>query len=286
LGKGTYSDIPPHLRAATRVLSLRFFDTSERLLQPFDHLALESVLYQMFLTNTVLWSDDAPLTEFDYQFWLNAELLLDISVMFPDKPNSLNSPVLGVPVALFRLAIQTKQACQYPGSQSVMEMERLHDEIERWEAIVLGHHSAELPANDNAFSRQQTYYDGATHLYILVVSLLFEQAHRLLESGIAREVQKTRLPEVVPQYTWQVQKALRILRTFEHDDNWSSSYIGNWPVYTLGFFLDNINDVNLIKSEMDRRWKMTKFMQTPRFRDDLEAAWNARGLSSVALIGT
>lgn len=53
LGKGTYTDIPPHLQAAVRVLSLRFFDASDNELQPFDRLAFESVLYQIFLTSTV-----------------------------------------------------------------------------------------------------------------------------------------------------------------------------------------------------------------------------------------
>lgn len=252
------------------------------MLQPFDHLALESVLYQMFLTSTVLWSDDAPLAEFDLEFWLKAEQLLDASVMFPNKPNSINSPVLGVPIALFRLAIQTKQACQHPGLQSVIEMERLYDEIREWEAIVLGPHGVELAPKDDAFGRQQTYYDGATHLYILVVSLLFEQVQRLLETGSVPESQVTRLPETVPRHTWQVQKALRILSHFGHDDDWASSYIGNWPIYTLGFFLDNTSDINLIQNEMDRRWSMTKFMQISRFRNDLEAAWSGRGFSSVA----
>lgn len=264
-----------------RVLSLRFFDTLERNLQPFDHLALESVLYQIFLTSTVLWSDQAPLAEFDLHFWLNAELLLDVCVMFPDKPNSLNSPVLGVPVALFRLAIQAKQACQHPETQSAIEMERLLDEIGEWEAIVLGQQNVNPLPTNNAFDRQQAYYDGATHLYTLVVSLLFEQAQRLSGTGSRPETRNIRLPGVVSQHTWQVQKALRILRDFEHDDNWASSYIGNWPIYTLGFFLDNASDIDLIKDEMDRRWRMTKFMQIPRFRNDLEAAWSRRGLSLV-----
>jgi len=46
----------------------------------------------------------------------------------------------------------------------------------------------------------------------------------------------------------------------------------------MGFFLTEVEDVDLIRGEMDRRWGITNSVQIPRFRDDLEAAWDARGL--------
>lgn len=283
MGKGTYLDIPPHLHAAMRVLTLRFFETPITMLQPFDHLALESVLYQMFLTSTVLWSDQSPLTDFDLQFWLKAEHFLRQTVMFPGKPLSLNSPVLGVPVALFRLAVQAKQACQTPACWSSSDMERLHAEIEDWEAFILGNQSLDSPIKENALDRQQSYYDGATHVYILVISLLLEQAAKISGSIGKLDFRANRLPEAVPRTTWQIQKALCILRAFESDNGWSSCYLGNWPVYTIGFFLNESEDIRLIRNEMDRRWASTKFMQIPRFRDDLETTWMARGLPLVPL---
>jgi hypothetical protein len=283
MGKGTYLDIPPHLHAAMRVLTLRFFETRITILRPFDQLAIESVLYQIFLTSTALWSDQAPLLEFDLQFWRKAELLLEQSVLYPNGPHSLNSPVLGVPVALFRLAIQAKQLCQHstPGLSS--ELERLRVEISDWEAIVLAQPNVAPAYGEDAFNKQQAYYDGATHLYILIASLLLEQASTNL--GTPR-IGQNLLPETVPRNSWQIQKALHILRMFKDDSDWSSCYMGNWPVYTLGFFLDHPDDIRLVNNEMDRRWTCTKFMQIRRFQDDLVAAWNERNLLSATLHDT
>ncbi|KAH3950605.1 hypothetical protein HBH70_111440 [Parastagonospora nodorum] len=278
-GKSTYPDIPPHLYAAMRVLRLRLFEAPNRTLQPFDHLALESVLYQSFLTTTVLWSDQHPQTEFDLLFWRKAEHFLKQNTMFPEQPDSLNSPVLGVPVALFRLAIQAKQAYQLPGSCSSSELAQLRAEIEDWEAFVLGNGPVGVSNDINAFHRQQLYYDGATHLYVLIISLLLEQANAKSAPADQQDLQNARLPQALPKSTWQIQKALEVLHTFELDDDWSSCYIGTWPVYTMGFFLSEVKDIGLIRGEMDRRWRITNNMQIPRFRGDLEAAWLARGRS-------
>ncbi|EAT81451.2 hypothetical protein SNOG_10952 [Parastagonospora nodorum SN15] len=246
---------------------------------PFDHLALESVLYQSFLTTTVLWSDQHPQTEFDLLFWRKAEHFLKQNTMFPEQPDSLNSPVLGVPVALFRLAIQAKQAYQLPGSCSSSELAQLRAEIEDWEAFVLGNGPVGVSNDINAFHRQQLYYDGATHLYVLIISLLLEQANAKSAPADQQDLQNARLPQALPKSTWQIQKALEVLHTFELDDDWSSCYIGTWPVYTMGFFLSEVKDIGLIRGEMDRRWRITNNMQIPRFRGDLEAAWLARGRS-------
>jgi hypothetical protein len=286
MGKGTYLDIPPHLHAAMGVLTLRFFETQKIVLQPFDHLALESVLYQMFLTSTVLWSDQAPLLKFDLHFWLKAERLLEQSVMYANRPHSLNSPVLGVPVALFRLAIQAKQVCQRSTFVPSSKLERLRVETTKWEAIVLAQRDVVLNEYEDAFSRQQTYYEGATHLYVLIVSLLVEQASRNLERGTTPRIGQARLPEVVSRHSWQIQKALHILRMFEDDSDWTSCYMGNWPVYTLGYFVDNPCDISLVRGEMDRRWTCTRIMQICRFQSDLVATWNERNLLSSTLDDT
>jgi hypothetical protein len=280
---GTYRDIPPHLHAAARVLTLRFFETSATIMQPFDHLALESVLYQMFLTSTGHWSDEKPLTELNLQFWLKAETFLNEFAIFPNGPASLNSPVLGVPVALFRLAIQVKKAYQHPEQLSDVNLNRLRTEIEEWELAILSKPVLDQSTTNDTFSRRETYYKAATDLYILIVSLLLEQSDKSSTSNLPQDLQHNRVPEAVPRDTWQVQKALRILRAFDTDDDWSSCYIGNWPVYTLGFFFGHIEDINLIRNELDRRWAATKFMQIHRFRDDLEMIWKERNVPFSAV---
>lgn len=215
-----------------RVLTLRLFEAHNHTLQPFDHLALESVLYQSFLTTTVLWSDQHPQTEFDSLFWGKAENFLKHNSMFPEQPDSLNSPVLGVPVALFRLAIQAKQAYQLPGSCSSSELAQLRDEIEDWEALVLGNGHVGVPNDSNTFRRQQLYYDGATHLYVLIISLLLRQAKTEAAPADPPSLQNARLPKALPMSTWQIQKALQIFQAFEFDDGWSSCYVSWWNLCT------------------------------------------------------
>ncbi|KAH7413827.1 hypothetical protein DE146DRAFT_8670 [Phaeosphaeria sp. MPI-PUGE-AT-0046c] len=278
MGSETYLDIPPHLRAAMRVLTLRLFETPPTMLQPFECLALESVLFQMFLTSTVLWTDAAPLTDFDLSFWVKAEHLLEQSIQFPGKPNSLNSPVLGVSVSLFRLVIQAKQAFQTPGVLGGSEFERLRTEIQDWEIkLLLWQHLDPSEAKDS-FERQEVYYHGTTLLYVLIISLLLEQTDQKSISDNTLRTHQSRLPAAASGQTWQIKKAVGILRAFENDSTWTSCYIGNWPVYTLGFFLNDPEDISLIRNEMSRRWTSTKFMQIARFRDDLEATWRQRGL--------
>lgn len=278
MGKGTYLDIPPHLHAAMRVLTLRFFEIPTTMLQPFDCLALESVLYQIFLTSTVLWTDAAPLAEFDLRFWLKAEQLLERSILFPGKSTSVNSPVLGVSVSLFRLAIQTRQAFQTPGVLTGSGLDQIRTEIQDWEINLLRRQFPDPSQANRAFEQQEVYYDATTSLYVLIVSLLLEQIDQGLEVDITSQIQQRRLPTPVSRQAWQIQKAISILRILENDDTWTSCYIGNWPVYTLGFFLDSSEDINLIRNEMERRWTCTKFMQITRFRNDLEAIWKQRDL--------
>ncbi|KAH7071239.1 hypothetical protein BKA63DRAFT_578403 [Paraphoma chrysanthemicola] len=270
LGKGTYTDIPPHLQAAVRVLSLRFFDDSDNELQPFDLLAFESVLYQIFLTSTVHWSDPAPLSDFDLQFWIQAETLLERKPMF-SGPRSLNSPVLGVPIALFRLVVQAKEAYQHPRQYDEATLEQLRREVEAWEGVVLSNGRIDASAEHQSQNIQHIYYEGASYLYILIISLLLEQIDQSLWSPAHNQ-----LPNTVPRDTWQMRKALFILQQFERDDGWTNCFIGNWPTYTLGFFCRDEEDIAVIRNEMKRRWDLTKFVQIARFHEDLEKAWEHR----------
>ncbi|KAF2024532.1 hypothetical protein EK21DRAFT_78511 [Setomelanomma holmii] len=280
LGKGTYHDIPPHLSAATRVLSLRFFDSPRKTLQPFDCLAFESVLYQIFLTSTVHWSDPVPLSEFDVRFWMQAEQLLDQEALFPGQSRSLNSPVLGVPVALFRLAIQAKDAYQNPQKYDEVSLGTLRRETEAWEGVVLSNGMIDKLGPRNSPDTRQIYYEAAGYLYVLIISMLLEQIGQNTCADEDVGTSRNQLPHIMSRDAWQIQKALLILRRFKLDSGWYNCYIGNWPIYTLGFFLGDAEDIALIRHEMQRRWDLTKFIQSARFHEDLERAWEQRGLVS------
>jgi hypothetical protein len=274
MGQKTYADIPPHLQAAMRILTLRFFTSAISIQRPFDRLALESVLYQIFLTNTGLWSDQNPLTNFDLDFWLRAEAMLERSVIIPGGVNSLNSPVLGVPVALFRLAIRAKNIYQNRERQSFSALSKHREEVAVWEAIILGNQKIDSPTGGDLSSRQQGYCESASYLYVLIVSILLGQT-----SVCSSTLERIPPLDPAPHDSWQIRKALGILQKLKDDDNWSGCYIGNWCVYTLGYLLSDPEDIQIVRNEMERRWKNTRFTQIVRFHDDLENVWALRGES-------
>ena len=281
MGQGTYFDIPPHLKAAIKILTQRLLRAPPKISRPFDRLAVESVLYQVFLVSTGLWSDQSPLLDFDLGFWAKAEKLLEESVMFAGESKSLNSPVLGVPVALFRLAIQAKDMYQTSQAFNVQALSNLRSEVEAWEAIVLCDKEIDRLGVNGPSNPYQSYYDSASYLYALIVSLLLEQTSACLsihESGIDQRpsFEQRRPPSIAATDSWQVQKAMQIIKKHKDDRIWTGCYMGNWPVYTLGFFLSEPEHIELVRQDLKQRWEITKFMQVPRFWDDLESVWAAR----------
>lgn len=280
MGQGTYSDTPQHVSAATRILSMRLFSSESSIKRPFDRLAVESVLYQIFLITTGLWSEDIPLDyQFDLEFWLKAERLLNRSIIFPDGSNSLNSPVLGVPVSLYRLALSMKQQFQdaREGTHNPLVLANIKSEVEQWEALVLCDGILDHQSINEQFTRTHEFYRDASYLFILNISLLLEQTKYFIRKSPS--ITGTGPPEMAPSSSWQVSKALSILYARRHDKEWKMCFMGNWPVYTLGFFLSSVEDVQLLRTEMNDRWRLSRFSQLTRFIGDLESVWSKRGFA-------
>ncbi|KAF7563531.1 hypothetical protein G7046_g570 [Stylonectria norvegica] len=273
MGYGTAADIPRHLTAASSILALRLFSRPLSISRLFDRLAVESVLYQIFLVTTGLWSDPVGTNYFyDKDFWARAEKLLERSKLFPDSSTSLNSPVLGVPVSLFRLTLSLRQMCRNQGPQDRAVLEQLKAEVEVWEAALLCDQHLKFPTETGRLSYQERYYRDAGYLYAIIASMLLEQLER-----------DDRVADPAPQTSgnsWQVRKAVQILRGQQADSGWALCFIGNWPVYTLGFFLSDPDDLELIRADLQRRWDLSSFSQISRFSRDLENTWFARGLST------
>ncbi|EXJ60026.1 hypothetical protein A1O7_04175 [Cladophialophora yegresii CBS 114405] len=283
MGRGTYNDIPRHVNAAIRILKLRLMERplSTSISRPFDRLAVESVLYQVFLVTMGSWCGgrlERVAYTFDAAFWLRAENLLAQSMLFriPSTSISTNSPVLGVPLDLFKLVLSIKRLWESPFGQLDAEtLDELRTELEEWERTILG------PPQSPSDSNYEIYRD-ATALYVLVASLLVQQL-QLCEGGGHAEGIGIGPPGPVPPGCWQIEKAMIILQNHEHDVDWARCYIGNWPVYTLGFFVATPEDIQLVRDDMRRRWNLMRFSQLERFRNDLEATWTQRnGMSCEA----
>jgi hypothetical protein len=281
MGLGTYSDIPIHVNAAIRILTMRLLRNDGRITHPFDKIAVESVLYQIFLVTTGLWSEPAgTVYAFDADFWARADDLLSRSAFFPGQPMSLDSPVLGVPPALFRLALVLRQqfGSGLPPDQDVLQ--QAQTEVEDWEAALLSDEfvvvESELDLDDwqKTVEESQQIYRDAERLYAISVSVLYEQlTHHDVNNG----------PPLPNSEAWQVRKAIRILRRHEEDRAWSRCYIGNWPVYTIGLFTDSLEDQQVVRRDMQQRWDEIGFAQIFRFRNDLEATWANRQFSNHAI---
>lgn len=264
------------------LLALRLSAGPLQISRPFDRLAVESVLYQVFLGCTALWSDEAAYHSFDPQFWHQTESLLENSILFPGFSNILNSPVLGVPVSLFRLAIQVKNMYQNPKAYNFRALNDLRSEVEVWEATVLCDREIDSLAENETSAPYQVYYKSISYLFALIFSLLLEHISScpaldmpMLNEYTTKKPQ-VRTPPTLPSDSWQVQKAMQILLKHRGDDQWAGCFIGTWPVYTLGFFLGEMDHIEIIRQDLNRRWESTRFIQVARFLEDLEATWSSR----------
>lgn len=241
----------------------------------FDRLAVESVISQTFLVTMGLWSDRSELCyDFDPGFWDEAEILLERSILFPGNPRALNSPVLGVPVSLFRLVTLLGQCYRAGFSLDLITLEQLRNEVTVWERRLLYNGDPRSCLNDDTrlYHREECYGD-ESYLYATVCSLMLEQ---ISQGGMAAG-----LPLAVPKDTWQIQMAVQVLKSRQDDEAWTKCYLGEWPIYSLGLFMSSAEHKQLVKSELRRRWEYTKSAQVIRFERDLEAIWAARDGAEV-----
>uniref|UniRef100_A0A8H7N3N2 Zn(2)-C6 fungal-type domain-containing protein n=1 Tax=Bionectria ochroleuca TaxID=29856 RepID=A0A8H7N3N2_BIOOC len=264
MGWGTYSDIPRHLNAAMSIIALRLLDRPMGIDRLFDFLAVESVLYHIFHMTTGLWTElSGPNYDSYIDFWYQAENLLDRS-SFTTASRRLDSPVIGIPIALFRLALLLRQQ-RRNSLPLTMDMQSIRSEVLGYEMMLFG--SQELQSTSDNLAIQEEYYKDARSLYAIIVSLLWKQMLPHSEPGPPLEVSVD---------CWQIRQAIQVFKKYEHDDGWARCFIGNWPTYTLGFFMSAAEDKEVIQAEMQRRWDLTKFAQVNRYIRDLQSTWAAR----------
>lgn len=288
MNSGTHSDIPPHLNAAMMILNIRLLNGETKISRPFERIALESVMFQIFLVNTELWSERMPAEKFTQhfkRFWVNSEKLVDRSPAY-EGPYSLNSPVLGVPAPLFRLAMQAKEEYQKLAPYDLEALQRIDEELAIWNKLVLSvtklDSKLKLKGSDRGSKSGIDYNEDATYLFVLIVSLLLEQMNSCV---IKTESPSDELklgppwvPFMAPSGSWQIEKAMHIIQKYKDDEHWAKSFVGNWPVYTIGLFLEEAEHIFLVSQDLERRWEATRIMQLDRFRQDLRSIWATRGL--------
>ncbi|KAF4948160.1 hypothetical protein FGADI_9855 [Fusarium gaditjirri] len=260
-GSSSWDDQPQHISAATKILMSRILNATSADLSAFLRLALEGVLYQTFLLTNGLWSSATsyiPLQSFNSEFWARSEKLLEHPTDLDYALLSLNSPVLGMPLPVMRLATSLGQLCLGRASANMEQLVRLQTEVRAWEDFSL--RAVEQSDASDALKRE------ANCLHAMIASILMQH---LMAFG-----PNTGLPKVSPTDSWQACVALQILSRRAGDHLWSECFIGAWPVYALGFLLAELEDRDIVRRDLQRRREVTGFWIVKRFQEDLERSWD------------
>ncbi|KAG9504850.1 hypothetical protein J7337_004829 [Fusarium musae] len=259
-GSSSWDDQPQHVTAAIKIISFRILNSRSTDLTTFLRLALESVLYQVFLLNNGLWSSAnsyVSLQSLNSEFWALSEKLLENPTSLDFSLLSINSPVLGMPLAVMRLATFLGQLCLGRESANMEDLVKLQTEVATWEEFAL--QAVEQTDAYDVLNRD------ANCLYAMVASILMQH---LIAFG-----PNTGLPRVSHTSSWRACTALQILSRRAEDHRWSECFMGTWPVYALGFLLSEGKDRDIVRRDMQRRRELTGFWIVKRFQEDLERSW-------------
>ncbi|EWG44976.1 hypothetical protein FVEG_05929 [Fusarium verticillioides 7600] len=259
-GSSSWDDQPQHVTAAIKIISSRILNATSTDLTTFLRLALESVLYQVFLLNNGLWSSVnsyVSLQSLNSEFWALSEKLLENPTSLDFSLLSINSPVLGMPLAVMRLATFLGQLCLGRESANMEDLVKLQTEVATWEEFAL--QAVEQTDAYDVLNRD------ANCLYAMVASILMQH---LIAFG-----PNTGLPKVSHTRNWRACTALQILSRRAEDHRWSECFMGTWPAYALGFLLSDAKDRDIVRRDMQRRRELTGFWIVKRFQEDLERSW-------------
>ncbi|CVK99372.1 uncharacterized protein FMAN_02214 [Fusarium mangiferae] len=259
-GSSSWDDQPQHVSAAIEIITSRILNATSADLSAFLRLSLESVLYQVFLLNNGLWSSATSyesLQPLNAEFWARSEKLLEHPTNLDLSLLSLNSPVLGMPLAVMRLATFLGQLCLGRESATMEDLIKLQTEATAWEDFAL--QAVKQTGASDTLNRD------ANCLYAMIASILMQH---LMAFG-----PNTGLPRVSPTDSWQAFTSLQILSGRAGDHSWSECFIGTWPVYALGFLLSEGKDRDIVRRDIQLRRELTGFWIVKRFQEDLESSW-------------
>lgn len=272
----TNKDIAKHVKGAIQLVKLRSIHSKRPPIQrPIHRIIWESILYQVFrqTVNRPFAIDFQP----DVEFCLKAEENLK-SLTFPDASPADNSPVIGFPLRLQKFIIEIVQLCKSPAKPDPQVLQSLTGEMEFWEGKILneGHCVEEEGPPIGSAKQGHVFREHSTSLHILAASLLLDWVSRSQEISCEGEV---KLPPT--SQSWQVRRALKILRCPQISEEWSGCYLGSWPSLILGYAVDKPEDVALIRNDFEQRFHKLYSGEELLFIRELEEVWRMRGISDT-----
>jgi hypothetical protein len=278
--------------------------------RPFDRITAESVLYQSFLLSMRRPFDVD--FQIDDQFLASTEQILK-SPTFEDASSAANSPVLGVPLPLYRLIIEVIHLCNSPTSIDPEARSRLKRQMKHWEtvAIEVDDNSRVLQSPTLAPPLSPPHQHPHPHpealaLYVLAGSLLLDWVVEIPEMQSYLDISSSRYghisslgmsqphvpkatasraarataasPPPVPHSTrsWQLSRALEILHRPSAHETWTRSFLGWWPVLIFGYVVTDDDDIEVMKSILRCMRQRMGYGVVERVLCELEAVWQSR----------
>ena len=244
----------------------RILHPAESTKRLFNIVSTESVLYHTFHASVGFWTDSSDADySFDPDFWKRAESYLSGPDAFLGATDSFASPVLGVPPSLLRLALKLGKLYKNALNISSIDMQKLQEEVEHWQRPLLLEFEFFPTVEERARPQnmREEFYKDTIALYTIVVSFLFAKLFQSQDDW-CQDTASNR---------WQLKKAIDIVQSNKLNDGWMRCYVGNWPIYTLGFFMSDPEERRVMSDDLQRRWQLTRMAQSRRFLDDIEVAW-------------
>ncbi|KAJ3534133.1 hypothetical protein NM208_g1039 [Fusarium decemcellulare] len=233
-----------HVSGAVKLLDLLCQDGPSpiSMTQGFNRIIVESILYQAFLLSTR--RPFAPYFHVDTQFITRAEGLL-VPRSNRDPLYATSSPVLGIPISLYRLQMSIINFHNSPTEQSPERLALFRSEMNYWEALILPRDAPRLTSIFAAHTFDLVIL--ATSLLLDLVSESFTYQLPIELLSISTNTQRSR---------WQVDLCLGILRQPQDVDKWTRCFLGAWPLLILGYAVNSEEDMAVIQrtlGQMRRR---------------------------------
>ncbi|KAH0286419.1 hypothetical protein KCU62_g6782, partial [Aureobasidium sp. EXF-3399] len=276
IGLGTTQDSLVHVDAAAILLQHEYHSPSMVIMcSRIGRMLIESVAFQVFLLTMGQWSKPEQITrQHSPQFWIVCDgLLRRLTNAFGDSV-SMQNPVLGMDMGILKLMTTIKQCF----SVEITSKERQRLLAEAVEETPLWLAWLELLHGLRTMTGQGLYGNciasDAARLTILAASIFVEHLSQRPNSYLT-------LPH--PSVSdWQMEQILAILRRRRNDAAWSSSYLGSWPVYTVGIFMCSREHIELVRNDVRERWNALRMSSIKRYWDDLEKIWKNVPLPGIS----
>jgi hypothetical protein len=171
-------------------------------------------------------------------------------------------PILGVLLPLYRFILTIVQLNRSPLREDAATLAETQQEMAHWEAFI---DEAQLENTEAG-----GIYNALVVEYVLVASLMLDW---IVNAAPGQELHplNIRLGE-----SWQLQRAMGVLRRMMYKDEWTRCYLGMWPLQIFGYAADGEEDIALIREDLDRRRDIVGMGETVMIRSELEAIWDTR----------